>query len=1162
MQYRAQSVSRVARYLIRICATLSVVLILHLAGTLGASQDSEQPLSFGDSVHREIKGGQVHTFRVSLRENEYARVILQRHGIDLILKLTPTNTSAAMTFQNPAGPQSPITALVFAQTPGQFVIEVRPVKKWLAQGSYDIQVVETKTPEERDGRRLLAQQKVAEGLRLQLLGTAESLRAALVEYEQALELWRGLPDQFEEANTQQSIGRTYVLLRDLPKADDYFQKALAVRGDDKKAWGYTKLDQADAYYSLKKDISESIPLYDEAVRCFKESADRRGEGLAQMQIALAKMRQFQWEKAQIPLNTVLSLSRSEGDSYEEARALNALGGVADNLGKPEEAFLLYTQARDLFHQAGDNVREGNLYNNIGLLHDLWGEQLEAVESYTRAINLIDAALTTGEAEQSFANSRKASLFYNLGSLYVALGSYPEGLNYLEKSLALRQPKDRGPTLMWIGYAQVLKGEPQLALQYCSQALETQEPNDPRRAQTYTVIGMAQQALNDHELALQYFNRALVIQQDPETLDLRGQSITLDKRGITLAATGAVAKARDDFERALNLWRTFKDRNGEAMSLFQLARLERQEGHIDAGLAIAERAIKLIEPLRKNVGAQLRSSYFATKVDYYELYIDLLMLSRKSDNAATINVSALEISEQARARALLDSLALVSMDSLETKDPELKEMVQQRKLYRREVLAKSARRSRLILRNDSKDRSEIDGLDHELENLDREQVKLEKKISSQYPQYAGLTSAEPASAKEIQQQLDSDTLLLEFSLGEKRSYAWTLTTNAIQGYELPPRTQIEDTAMRLLRALNAQNRYEGDETGSQRQARLAKAQKEYSEAVSMLKGMVLDPVARGLDRRRLVIVADGALQLIPFSVFPDPKDASANLISNYEIVTLPSASVLALQRRELAHRKEAPLSLAVVADPVFDVDDDRMVRVLSKTKGLKTKDQPQTTAGHATSSDTKVDLALLNALRDVSLDPNALPRLYKSRDEAAEISTVVSSKESYTAIGFDASRNLVMSGKLDQYRNVHFATHGLMDLEHPELSGIVLSRFDDKGQPQDGYLRLYEIYNLNLPAELVVLSACQTGSGKQIRGEGLMALTRGFMYAGAARVVATLWKVDDAATAELMGLFYKEMFTNGKRPAAALRDAQIGLSKQRRWSSPYYWAGFVLQGEWR
>jgi CHAT domain-containing protein len=325
----------------------------------------------------------------------------------------------------------------------------------------------------------------------------------------------------------------------------------------------------------------------------------------------------------------------------------------------------------------------------------------------------------------------------------------------------------------------------------------------------------------------------------------------------------------------------------------------------------------------------------------------------------------------------------------------------------------------------------------------------------------------------------------------------------------------------------------------------------------------------LDHKRLVIVADGALQLIPFAVLPDPKNSATNLISNYEIVTLPSASVLALQRRELANRKPAPLSVAVVADPVFDSNDERIVRLISGARGSKRKEtkppasaQALHTAASTSVPDSKADAGLHSALRDVGLDPNALGRLLKSGEEAAEISSVVSRSESFTAIGFQASRAIVMSGKLAQYRNVHFATHGVLDLEHPELSGIVLSRFDEKGQPQDGYLRLYEIYNLNLPADLVVLSACQTGSGKQIRGEGLMALTRGFMYAGAARVVATLWKVDDAATADLMALFYKEMFTNGKRPAAALRDAQIHLSKQKRWSSPYYWGGFVLQGEWR
>jgi CHAT domain-containing protein len=151
--------------------------------------------------------------------------------------------------------------------------------------------------------------------------------------------------------------------------------------------------------------------------------------------------------------------------------------------------------------------------------------------------------------------------------------------------------------------------------------------------------------------------------------------------------------------------------------------------------------------------------------------------------------------------------------------------------------------------------------------------------------------------------------------------------------------------------------------------------------------------------------------------------------------------------------------------------------------------------------------------------------------------------------------------LSKYRIVHFATHGVLDLEHPELSGIALSMVDEKGRSRDGYLRLNEIYNLNLPAELVVLSACQTGVGKQIKGEGLIALTRGFMYAGARSVVASLWKVDDAATASLMTEFYRQMFTNKLKPAAALRSAQLKISQEKRWQSPYYWAGFFLQGEW-
>jgi CHAT domain-containing protein len=157
---------------------------------------------------------------------------------------------------------------------------------------------------------------------------------------------------------------------------------------------------------------------------------------------------------------------------------------------------------------------------------------------------------------------------------------------------------------------------------------------------------------------------------------------------------------------------------------------------------------------------------------------------------------------------------------------------------------------------------------------------------------------------------------------------------------------------------------------------------------------------------------------------------------------------------------------------------------------------------------------------------------------------------------------VLKRDLSRFRYIHFATHGLLNSAQPELSGLVFSLVDETGQPQDGFLRLHEVFNLKLNAEVVVLSACQTALGKEVRGEGLIGLTRGFMYAGAPRVLASLWPVDDLATAELMKRFYRGLLKDNARPAAALRAAQLEIAKQKRWAAPFYWAGFVMQGEWR
>jgi len=289
-----------------------------------------------------------------------------------------------------------------------------------------------------------------------------------------------------------------------------------------------------------------------------------------------------------------------------------------------------------------------------------------------------------------------------------------------------------------------------------------------------------------------------------------------------------------------------------------------------------------------------------------------------------------------------------------------------------------------------------------------------------------------------------------------------------------------------------------------------------------------------------VIAEGALQYIPFAALLTPKET--RLGREHEIVSLPSASTLAALRRQVEGRTPAPQAVAVLADPVFDANDPRVSGVLKANK-LPAKNK-----------------ALERAAKDTGL--MLFERLVSSRREADAITRLAGQQAALEALDFDASLTTVRKPELANYRILHFASHSLLDSRHPALSGIVLSLVDRQGKSQDGFLQAHEIYNLKLNADLAVLSACQTALGKDVRGEGLVSLTRGFMYAGAPRVMASLWRVPDTATAELMKHFYDGVLREELPPAAALRKAQAALAQHRSWSAPYYWAGFVLQGEWR
>ncbi|NES25305.1 MAG: CHAT domain-containing protein, partial [Symploca sp. SIO3E6] len=569
---------------------------------------------------------------------------------------------------------------------------------------------------------------------------------------------------------------------------------------------------------------------------------------------------------------------------------------------------------------------------------------------------------------------------------------------------------------------------------------------------------------------------------------------------------------------------------------------RQRSNLQQSRTYIEAAIKIIESLRTNVASQeLRTSFFASKQDYYEFYIDLLMELDQQNPTKGYNAEALHVSERAKARSLLDLLTEANADINQGINSQL---VEQEGSLQQQLDAIEQRRVQVLSGNYTEEQKA--NLDRRRQAILREYQNLRTQIRATSPKYAALTQPQPLTLKQIQQQvLDEDTLLLQYSLGEERSYLWAVTNNSINSYQLPPRKEIETAAQQFVELLN-NPRYRLGERGTIVVEQVRDVNPK--EVAPQLSQMLLGEVAPQLGNKRLLIVSDGALQYIPFAALPTPATADRDnpipLISDREIVNLPSSSTLAILRQEFSRRQPPPKQVAILADPVFSQEDARVESTVPQPKPPEDLEQNY----------------LSRAARQ--LDIGVWQRLPGTRQEAEAIMALVPESQRTQVFDFQANLTAATSPQLSQYRIVHFATHGLLNSEHPELSGIVLSLVDEQGNPTNGFLRLHDVFNLNLPAELVVLSACETGLGKEVKGEGLVGLTRGFMYAGALRVLVSLWNVNDAATAEMMSRFYRLMLQEGLSATAALRAAQLEMQQESQWQAPYYWAGFTLQGEWR
>jgi len=899
-----------------------------------------------------------------------------------------------------------------------------------------------------------------------------------------------------------------------------------------------------------ESLQKAIEKFEEALVYWRAVKDSTGQGDTLNNLGIV----YRWlGKIQQALNVylqALALRRAVHDSLGEAQTLNNIGLVYDRSGEKRKALEYYALSLPLRRAFRDTSGEGATLYNIGLVYDDLGEKQMALDYYHQALPLWRAA-----------GHRRgvARTLNNLGAVYNSLNDQRSALAYYEQALPLIKAEGDRSTeatvLSNIGSVYLSIGERQKALNFLNRALAISERTGDTYGKGYilTEIGKIYRSLQEPKKAIEYFEKALSLRRSVS--DRRGEAITLGELGLIYGTMGDKERALDYLNQALAIDRKITDRLGESQILVGMAAVERSRGNLGEAQRYIAAALDTIESVRTKVISQaLRVAYFASAKKIYDFYIDLLMEQQSKNPQQAFVVAAFEVSERSRARVLLEMIHEIRANIRHGVDTILLE--QERKL-KETITTKANKLASLVSQQYTDENAEA--ANKEIDALFLQYQNIQAKIRATSPRYTALTQPQPLSLKEIQEQmLDNDTMLLEYALGEKRSFLWAVTPTSINSFELPKRAEIDSLARRMYDLLTARSQVLLDETKTQKSARIAQADAELPKVAAALSQMLLGPAAELLGNKRLLIVSDGALQYIPFGALPIPDDQLSvtsdqspvkeyrPLITAHEIVSLPSASVLAVLRRELADRKPAAKAVAVLADPVFAKSDPRI-----KTKKKAKADTTDTSNEQS---------ALLRSAREMGV---AFSRLVYSRREAEAIMKLVPAGEGKRAVDFEANRETATGADLSQYRMVHFATHGLLNSEHPELSGIVLSLVNENGEERDGFLRLHEIYNLNLPADLVVLSACQTALGKEIKGEGLIGLTRGFMYAGAARVVASLWSVGDVATAELMKRFYTKMLEKEQlRPAAALRAAQIEMWKSKRWASPYYWAGFLFQGEWK
>lgn len=967
---------------------------------------------------------------------------------------------------------------------------------------------------------------------------------SIPKYQQAIKILEQQNDRKALADASYKLGSAYIQIGKFPEAKEQINNALKIHEElsDKVAIGMDLLRLA-AIESNLSNYEKSVELSTKALEINKAIANQKGIADSYRQIGVVQQWQDKYDEALKNIQDALDIYESINDKEGITKCHNTVGGIYWRKGNLDEAMEEYNKAFSVAEALNKKSLMSDILGNMGLIYWNQGDSEKALEYYEKS-NVI-------AREIEFKSGESINLF-NMAILNMEGGEFEEAQELYQKSLEMaRELGDRGlegVCLEGLGNVYRNFGNSDVALEYYKQAVKIAEEIGEKRsaAYAYRSLGELYSEGKDPKLALNYFQKALQINQEIgekrgvgivldcisqlywstgkydlslansaealriyESIGARGQYTWVNRMiGLAHQGKGELQEAEAAFSKSIDAARESGRRDDLWQSLSAKGDVLKTLGKNDEALGLLKESIAVLEHLRSEVNtAEQRAEYFQNKIKVYNDAIQILIAKQNLPEA-------FEYVQRSKARGFLDMLAEARVNQEDILSAELRE----RKKKDDNNLRKIQQNIEAEYEKETVDHSKIAALEKQRNELEIEYSNLILEIRKQDPRIADIQYPEPLKLSEAQALLDPNSVLLEYSIGDSASWVFAITADSAAAFEVPSAKkldgQIHDYREVLLKP---------DVTFQT----LEQAHNKYVTQAQTLYSELIRPVEAILNgKQRILLATDGALSYLPFESLLTKRENSKTihfeslpyLVRDYEIYYVPSATVLASVIKNNHEKSDQPKQLLALADPWLKNGSGEIASV----RGWGT----------------------LGPL------PNA-------RSEVQNIASLYPKDQVTVFEGRQASEKNFKQTDLQDYKRIHFASHGLIDEEKPEFSALVLSS-DEKGS-EDGYLTMREVFDLKLNADLVVLSACKTGLGKEVRGEGVTGISRAFLCAGTPSVLVSLWDVYDRSTADFMASFYKNMETKNMDKSAALREARLQMIASKKFSHPYYWAPFVLIG---